>query len=136
VTEQNETPFGLGQGAPPIEPSSDDKLWCGLSYFSQFIIPIVLPLILLFSEQTKNKEFVRHHAVTSLGLAAAAVLFEIAAFIVYTIITLILPVLACILWLIFLLPVVPFVYYGIKALRGEYVEVPYLTEFLRKQSWL
>jgi len=33
-------------------------------------------------------------------------------------------------------PVVPFVIYGIKALKGETVEVPYLSEFMRKQGWL
>jgi len=131
-----ENPFDLGDGTPPTTPTSDDKLWCGLSYFSQFIIPVVLPLILLFSEQTKNKEFVRHHAITSLGLAAASVVYEIAAFIIYSIIVLILPPLACILWLVFVLPVVPFVLYGIKALKGEYVDVPYLSEFMRKQGWL
>jgi uncharacterized membrane protein len=136
VTEQHENPFDLGPGTAPTEPTSDDKLWCGLSYFSQFVIPVVLPLILLFSEQTKGKEFVRHHAVTSLGLIAASAVFEIVAFILYSIIIVILPPLACVLWLLFLAPIVPFVYYGIKALRGEYVEVPYLSEFLRKQGWL
>ncbi len=135
MTDQ-QNPFDLGTGAPPAEPTSDDKLWCGLSYFSQFIIPAVLPLILLLGEQTKEKEFVRHHAITSLGLLAAAVVYEIAATIIYSIILLILPLLACILWLVFVVPIVPFVYYGIKALKGEYVEVPYLSEFLRKQGWL
>ncbi|MGC9359441.1 MAG: DUF4870 domain-containing protein [Anaerolineae bacterium] len=136
MAEQRENPFDLGPDAASTEPSSDDKLWCGLSYFSQFVVPVVLPLILLLGEQTKEKEFIRHHAITSLGLLAAAVVYEIAAAIIYSLIMLILPLLACILWLIFVVPIVPLVYYGIKALKGEYVEVPYLTEFLRKQGWL
>jgi len=136
MTEQTQNPFDLGAGASPSEPTSDDKLWSGLSYFSQCVIPVVLPLVLLFMEQTKSKAFVRHHAITTLGLAAAAVVYEILAFIVNMILVAILPFLACITWLLFVVPVVPFVIYGIKALKGETVEVPYLSEFMRKQGWL
>jgi uncharacterized membrane protein len=129
-------PFTIEEPAPgaaPTAPVSDnDKLMAGVCYLSQFIVPVVLPVILLLSADTKKNPFVRHHAVQSLGLLAAAVVFEIAAFIV----TAILAFLACILWVLFLLPIIPFVYYGVLAFQGKYVEIPYLTKFLKQNNWL
>ncbi len=136
---QNPTPepFGLedktaaGSTAPaPV--SENDKLLAGLSYLSQFVVPIILPLILLLSDDTKKNPFVRHHAVQSLGLFGAAVAFEIVAVIV----NVVLAFLACILWVLFLLPAVPFIYYGVLAFQGKYVEIPYLTKFLKQNNWL
>jgi uncharacterized membrane protein len=134
---QAQQPFGIeetpGTGSvPPALPSENDKLLAGLSYISQFILPVILPAILLLSEDTKRNPFVRHHAVQSLALFFAAVVFEIVA----VILNAVLFFLACILWVLFLLPVVPFIYYGILAFQGKYVEIPYLTKFLKQNKWL
>ncbi len=132
-------PFGLDQpGSPGPEdmPSSDDKLWAGLSYLSQFILPAVLPVILLLSEQTKREPFVREHAIQSLALFVAAIVYEIAAAAVWAIITAIVPFLMCITWVIFLLPLIPFIYYGVQAFQGQRVEIPWLSNLLRQQGLL
>jgi len=129
MTDQTQNPFDLGAGD---EPTDDEKLWSLLSYLTLGLIG----LIMLLTDKCKQSQFIRHHAITSLGLAAATVVYEILAVILYLILLAILPFLACITWLLFVVPVVPFVIYGIKAYQGKDVEVPYLSEFMRKQGWL
>jgi uncharacterized membrane protein len=136
-------PFGLDQeqqagsnqtaGGPVTE---NEKLLSGLSYVSQPFLPAVLPVVLLLTDEGKRSAFIKHHAVHSLALLVAAVVFEIAAFIVWLVGTAVTGGLCCLLWLIFLLPIVPFVYYGIEAFQGKRVDVPYLTDFLKQNSWL
>jgi uncharacterized membrane protein len=124
-------PFGIGEPAgAPI--SDNDKLLAGLSYVSQFLVPLVLPLVLLLGEDSKRSPFIRHHAVQSLALVVAAVAWEVAAVVVNAVAA----CLACILWVLFLAPIVPFIYYGVLAFQGKYVEIPYLTKFLKQNKWL
>ena len=128
----SQEPFSVDEQPAPATPSENDKLLAGLCYVSQFIVPIVLPAVFLLGDSTKKNPFLRHHAVQSLGLLAASVVFEIAA----TIVLAILSFLACVLWVLFLLPIIPFVYYGIQAFQGKYVDIPYLTPFLKQNKWL
>jgi uncharacterized membrane protein len=121
-------------GAPA--PSSNDTTLAGLAYLTQFVVPAVMPIILLVSEDSKRSAFVRHHAVQSLGLMVAAVVYEIAAAIGFTIISVVLPCLSCVLWLVFLLPIAPFLYYGVLAFQGKQVDIPYLSAILRQNKWL
>ncbi|NLG48975.1 MAG: DUF4870 domain-containing protein [Chloroflexi bacterium] len=138
----SEQPFGLGETpTPPTTPAGplteNEKLLSGLSWVSQLLIPAVLPIILLLTDESKRSAFVKHHAVQSLGMAGAAVIYEIAAAIVFAILTAITGgLLGCILWIIFLAPILPLVYYGIQAFQGKYVTIPYLTEFLQRNNWL
>jgi len=74
--------------------------------------------------------------VHSLALFAATIVYELAATLIFVVGTAIVPPVACILWLIFLLPVVPFLYYGVLAFQGKYVDIPWLTQFLKNNSWL
>ena len=142
IKNTSEQPFGIeGDQTPPTTPagpvSENEKLLSGLSWVSQLVIPAILPIILLLTDESKRSAFVKHHAVQSLAMFAAAVVYEIAATIVYTILSVISAgILACILWVIFFVPVIPFVYYGIMAFQGKLVEVPYLGSFLRKNGWL
>ncbi len=117
-------------------PSDNDKLLAGLSWISQIIVPVVMPAILLFTDESKRSPFIKSHAVQSLGLMAAAVVYEILAVIVYAIASAVAPCLSCALWVLFLLPIVPLVYYGIKAFQGQEVEIPYLTKFIKDNHWL
>lgn len=133
--QPSQQPFGL-EGAPAPSPapapiSDNDKLLAGLCYISQFLVPIVLPVILLLSEQHKRNAFVRQHSITSLGLFGASAVWWILS----TILMVVLAFLACILWVLYLVPIVPFLYYGIKAFQGQTFEVPYLTKFMRQQGW-
>lgn len=109
------------------EISDNDKLMAALSY-PIFIVAIVI----LLSETNKARPFQKFHAVQALAV-------NVACMIVFSILCLILSVtvvLACltpvpaIAWLGYML------YLAYKAYEGEYVEVPWVTEFIRKQGWV
>jgi len=147
TSDASQQPFGLGEPAPgsaapapaptAIPPSDNEKLMGGLSWVSQILVPLVLPLILLFTDESKKSAFVRHHAVQSLGIMVATFIYWIVAAIVYFILTAITAgCLGCVLWVIFFAYLVPLGYYGYLAFKGQYVEIPYLTKFLKDNRWL
>lgn len=111
---------------PPTttETTSDDRLWGLLSY----LIPVIVPIIILLMEDKKGRPFIRSHAIQALAFAVVMI-------IVYTILALI-PVigwiLTCILGIGYY---VLMIVYGLKAYRGEYVTIPVVTEFVKKQGW-
>lgn len=129
----NESPFGVDQ---PTAPSDNDKVLAGLSYVSQIVLPVILPLVLLLSDEGKRSAFVRHHSVQSLALLVISILYEMVVGTVVLVIGAVVPCLLAILWVLFLVPLVPLVYYGWKAFQGEYVEMPWLTAFLKQNNWL
>lgn len=135
---QHGEPFGLKAPNEPAAapPSENEKLLAGLSYLSQILVPAVLPVILLLAEETKRSTFLRHHAVHSLALLVATIIYELAALLVYVVISLVVPCLVCMAWILFLVPVGVLVYYGVKAFLGNYVDIPYLTKFLVGNSWV
>lgn len=141
-TPENE-PFGVEEPqapAPspgmPVPPTENDKMLSGLSYVSQLVLPAVMPIVLLISDEGKRSPFVRHHTVHSLALLVASIAYELVAAIASLIIGAIAPCLWVLLWILFFLPAVPFLYYGVKAFQGQYVDVPYVTDFLRRNNWL
>ena len=92
----------------PITPevTSDDKLWALLS----FLLTPLIPLIVILMEDKKNRPFLKHHAVPTL-------------------------IEGIILWIITIIPVVGWILgpigfivinilMGIKAYKGEYVNIP------------
>jgi uncharacterized membrane protein len=133
-------PFAVDEGATsaPAGPglTDNEKALAGLSYVSQLLLPAVMPVVLLLSDESKRSDYVRYHAVQSLGLLVAAVLYELAALIVVLIFAGIAPCLLALLWVLFFVPAVPIIYYGLKAFGGEMVGIPYLTDLLRKNGWL
>jgi uncharacterized membrane protein len=98
------------------EITSDDKLWALLSYL---FTPLV-PLIVLLMEDKKNRPFLKYHAVQALA-------FGVVMTISYVI------VIGCCLSPVYL---VGAIYYGIKAYNGEYITIPFLTDFCKQQKWL
>ena len=117
--------------------TDSDRLMAALAYATQVVIPIVIPGIMLLSEENKNRPFLKYHAVQSLGFLVAAVIYEVLATIVFTGFTVITAgCLACVLWVLFLLPAIPAAYYAYQAYQGVYFEIPLLTEFLVKNKWL
>ena len=46
---------------------SDDRLIALLSYATQIVIPVIMPIIVLLSESSKKRPFQRYHAVQSLA---------------------------------------------------------------------
>lgn len=102
---------------PDITP--DDKLWAALGY----PIPIV-PIIMLLMEDKKNRPFIRYHAVQSLALNVA--LFVISLILGVT------AILACLVPLLWFVTFWPAYY----AYKGQYMELPVITNFIRGQGWV
>lgn len=98
----------------PVTPeiTQDDKLWGALSY----VIPVLIPIIVLLMEDKKSRPFIKFHAVQGLVLGILVYVLS--------------PLLGCgvILWLIML-------YWAYKAYQGEYVSVPVVTDFIKNQGW-
>ncbi|MGL4651290.1 MAG: DUF4870 domain-containing protein [Caldilineaceae bacterium] len=124
-----------------VDPSADkdDRLVGLLSY----IVPVLLPLIVLFSESSARRPFQRYHAVQSLGLSGGLIVLSI----VLTVVTGVLQVIPIIGWIIgalllcltpilFLMLIVAMVYYGAQAYQGKRFAVPVVTNFLINQGWL
>lgn len=119
--------------------NSDDRLVGLLCY----AVPVLMPLLVLFSESSQKRPFQRYHAVQSLGLDIAFAVITVAV----SIGTLILQVIPIIGWLIglvvfclspiaFMMAVVALLYYGYQAYQGKRFAIPGLTGFLRDQRWL
>ena len=100
--------------------TSDDKLWALLCY----VIPVIVPILVLIMEDKKNRPFIKAHAMQALvwGL-------------VYGIIgSILVPVFligGCVLPLCWILSI----YWGIQAYNGKYVNIPVITDFVKNQHW-
>jgi len=125
-------------GAWPAKDVTDnDRLMAGLAYASQVVIPVLVPAVMLLAEESKERPFQKYHAIQSLGLLVAAVIYEVLAAIVFCGLSAITGgCLACVLWLLFLLPVIPALYYAYQAYQGLYFKIPLLTDFLVESKWL
>ena len=132
-------PFDLDDAdseAGPAGLTDNEKLMACLSYASQLILPAVLPVILLVTEEYKRSAFVRYHAVHGLALFMATIIYELAMVGVYVLSSAVVACLACLLWVLFLAPAAVFIYYAVVAFQGKSPEVPYVTKFLRDSNWL
>ncbi len=94
------------------EVTSDDKLWALLSW----LIPLIA-VVVLFMEDKKNRPFLKYHAVHSIVMT-----------VVVSIIATVTAGCGSIL-------VVALIWWGIKAYQGEYVVIPMVTDFIKKQGW-
>ncbi len=122
-----------GQPVGAAEITSNDRLWGALSYL---LTPIV-PVIVLVMEDVKNRTFPRYHAIQGLGFAALILIYEIVAGIVFTICSAVtLGLAACVLWILFFLPIIPAIIYTVQAYQGQYIVIPWLTNFMVQQGWL
>jgi uncharacterized membrane protein len=101
-----ETPMG-GQ-----EITQDDKLWALLSYIFAPLVGIIVLLI----EDKKNRPFLKYNAVVSIVLGVAAIILSG----------------VCIGVLVWFYAI----YLGIKSYQGEWVEVPFVSDFVRNQGWV
>jgi len=110
-------------GAPLGDISSDDKLWALLSYLTTGFLGIII----LLMEDKKNRPFLKFHGVQSLATGILlSVLVSILSAVTFGFG-------ACIL--------VPgmigyLIYLGVKSYKGEYITVPFVTDFCKKQGWL
>ena len=101
--------------------TDNDKLLAALSY----PIPI-LAIVILLSETNKVRPFQKFHAVQALAFWVALIVIAIVLSIVtFGIGTLCFPV----MWLVSLWP-------AYESYQGKYMEIPVLTDFIRKQGWV
>ena len=106
-----------GQAAP--EATSDDKLWCLLTY----IFTPLVPIIILLLEDKKNRPFIKAHNGQALVLGLVNILLSIV--LGWTLILSCVPILV---WFYL-------VYLGIQAYGGKLVEIPVITNFCKGQGW-
>jgi uncharacterized membrane protein len=115
-----------GYTAPPQGDITDqDKLMAALSY----PIPIVAIVILLVQEM-KSRPFQKYHAVQALAI-------NIVLWVIVAVLSCILSVISagCLGWVPVLLWLLT-LYWAFQAYKGQYFEIPGLTQFLKGQSWL
>ena len=110
MTENNQEQFNQE------EITSDDKLFAALAY----VFAPLVPIIILFIEDKKNRPFIKAHNAQALviGIVMAILVPIIAAF-----------TLGCgaVLWLIMF-------WWAYKAYQGEYVTIPVVTDFCKNQG--
>ncbi|HXW00182.1 MAG TPA: hypothetical protein VEC93_17315 [Anaerolineae bacterium] len=100
--------------------TSDDKLWAALSW----AIPIIA-IIVLVMEDKKNRPFQKYHAVNSLA-------FSVAFFVIISILSIVtFGIGGClsVLWFVAF-------YWAYQAYQGQWVTVPVITDFVKKQGWV
>jgi len=99
--------------------TSDDKTWALLSYLFTPIIPVILLLI----EDKKDRPFLKAHYPQALawGIVIYVISFALSFFVVG--------------FCTGLFGLVMSIIWGIKAYKGEYVEIPVITDFVKKQGW-
>ena len=105
-----------------VEVSNDDKLWAMLGWIPWF--GVILAIIALLIEPQKTRPFIRYHAVQAIG---ANIIIGIVSVILG--ITVLLSCLVPFLGLATLYP-------AVKAFQGEWLELPWLTQFCKDQGWI
>ncbi|MDR3576307.1 MAG: DUF4870 domain-containing protein [Anaerolineaceae bacterium] len=105
----------------PTDVTSDDRLWTLLGYIFAPIIPIVV----LFMEDKKNRPFIKAHNAQALGLG-----------VIEWVINLVLTPVLGIGCFTAVITLVLNIYLGVKANRGEVFEIPVITNFVRNQGWM
>lgn len=102
---------------PAPDATSDDRLWAALAYVFSPIVPIIIMLM----EDKKNRPFIRAHNAQALALG-------VVVWILQTIIGAITCGIGFLLWLVML-------YFGYKAYQGQYINIPFITDFVKNQGW-
>ncbi len=111
---------------PPVAPeeiTSDDKLWGLLSY----VLAPIVPIIILFWEEKKNRPFLKAH----LWQALVAGIVEI----VISAILGVIPFVQCIAPFVGLAIWVVMIYYGLQAFNGKTFTIPVISDFVKNQGW-
>lgn len=105
---------------PTSDVTSDDKLWTLLAYIFSPIVPII---ILLMADK-KDRPFIKAHNFQALiwgvfGWVVSAILTPVAF-------------IGCVVGIAYL---VITIIWAIKANKGEYINIPVITNFVKKQGW-
>ncbi len=95
--------------------TQDDKLWALLSWI---FWPVALVMLLI--DEKKNRPFIKYNAVLSLSLSVIAWGSSVIG------------IGLCLGPLAFIYSIV----LGIQSFQGQWVKVPVLTDFAKKQNWV
>lgn len=101
------------------EITSDDKLWALLAYVFTPLVPVILMLM----EDKKNRSFIKAHNAQALVVGVLNLVVGTA--LGFTV------VLACVPLLVWFVCI----YWGIQAYNGKQVNIPVITDFVKKQGW-
>ena len=105
-----------------VEVSDDDRLWAALSWIPWF--GVIMAIIALLIDPQKGRQFVRFHAVQAIG---ANIIIGILSIVLGITV-----ILSCLVPFLGLATIYP----AIKAYQGEWLELPWLTEFCKSQGWI
>ncbi|MDE0079349.1 MAG: DUF4870 domain-containing protein [Caldilineaceae bacterium] len=134
----------MHSAAIDVTADSDDRLIAMLCYVTQFLIPLVMPAIVLLSASSKKRPFQRFHAIQSLALSTTFILFGLLLGVSLTIVAVV-PIIgwlvtglvvACLMPLLVLMGFLALAYYGFQAYQGKRFSIPGLTSFLQDQNWI
>jgi len=110
----------MQQPSSPIESTSDDRLWALLAY----ILSPLVPVIIMLMADKKDRPFLKAHNIQALILGLVIWILSTVLSFVFG--------LGCVIWL------VGFIYeiiLGMKANKGELVEIPVISNFVKQQGW-
>jgi uncharacterized membrane protein len=100
------------------ESTQDDRLWTLLAYVFSPVIPVVILLL----EDKRDRPFIKAHNAQALIWG----LFNL--FIVAIPSTFCFGIPSIVIWAVG-------VYWGIRAYQGDYVSIPLVTDFVKRQGW-
>lgn len=122
----NETPY-----APTADINDNDKLMAALSYFFAPIVGVIVLLV----ESMKSRPYQKYHALQSIGLGVAELIYYVVACICISVLTMV-AIGVCLTPLMFL-PIIPNIYYAYLAYaKPSYFQIPVVTQFMTQQGWL
>jgi uncharacterized membrane protein len=100
-----------------VEITPDDKLWAALSWIPISPLFPVISIVMLLMEEKKDRPFIRYNAVLSLAASVALIVLSIPTL-----------GLAALGFLVFF-------WWAYQAYQGEAIEIPVISEWIRKQGW-
>ncbi|NLF65113.1 MAG: hypothetical protein GX579_11000 [Chloroflexi bacterium] len=97
--------------------SDNDRLWAALAWLPISPLWPLFAVLALLLDDTKNRPFVRYHAIVSLALGIALIPISVIT-------------LGCgaIVYLVFF-------WWAFEAYNGRVVEIPVISDWVRQQGW-
>ena len=109
----------MSQAPMSADVTSDDKLWSLLAY----VLTPIVPIIILLMEDKKNRPFIKSHNAQALVVGIVNAILGIGLGW-----TLVLSCVPLIVWLVC-------IYWGIQAYNGKSVEIPVISNWVKRQGW-
>ena len=97
------------------EATDDDRLWAALAWIPISPLWPIIAIILLLVPEKQERPFIRYHAILALITGLVGILLSF----------------LCVGVIILL----AMFYYAFRAYQGEWVTVPWVTDFVKNQGW-